>query len=430
MEIQHLEREEDFALLIERNIYAVVDFYSEDCPPCEKLAPVFERLSQQYAMVTFVKIFRQQFRPLAVSLGVSGSPTLLFFYRGQLQDQRLAGEIQEEAFKARLDALLLKEQIVQRAPEKRNFVAEHDVCVIGTGPAGCTASIYAARYHVDHILVGELAGGLMTSSHKICNYPSENEISGMDLTQKMIDHVQHLNVPIKTESVSVIEKTERGFDVVLSSGGVIRAKMVLLANGTRHKHLGIENEEKFAGRGISYCATCDAAFFKDKIVAVVGGSDSANTAALYLAEIARHVYQIYRGDALRGETAWIEQIKKRSNITVLTKTNVVAVSGESILQGIELDQPFDGRTELSIDGLFIEIGSDPDGKLIQQLELDTDRGGYIVTQADQRTSVEGVWAAGDVTTNSDGFRQIVTACSEGAIAARSIFYALKKQKAE
>jgi thioredoxin reductase (NADPH) len=148
---------------------------------------------------------------------------------------------------------------------------------------------------------------------------------------------------------------------------------------------------------------------------------------LYLAEIAQQVFQIYRGEELRGETAWIEQIKKHPKITVLTKTNVTAVDGDSVLQNIEINRPFNGQSHLAIDGLFVEIGSDPDGKLIQQLGLETDLAGYIITQADQRTSVEGVWAAGDITTNSDGFRQIVTACSEGAIAARSIFYALKKQ---
>lgn len=427
MAIVHIEHEEDLQRIIADDAFVVVDFYSEDCPPCEKLAPAFERLARQYGMVRFVKIFRQQFRSVAESFGVSGSPTVLFFYRGHMQEDRLSGDIREEDFKARLDALIFKERLQCQLNEKSDVTRTHDLCIIGAGPAGFTASIYAARYHVDHILVGELAGGLMTSSHKICNYPSENEISGMDLTQKMVDHVRHLDVPMLTDSAVSVQKHDEGFDIRLSGSDVIRAKTILIATGTRHKHLGVENEERFAGRGVSYCATCDAAFFKNKTVAVVGGSDSANTASLYLAEIADSVIQIYRGTELRGETAWIEQIKANPKITVLTQTNVIGLAGETTLREIELDVPFQGSAKISVDGLFVEIGSDPDGKLIDQLAIATDEKGYIVTRPDQQTSVDGVWAAGDITTNSDGFRQIVTACSEGAIAARSIFYALKKR---
>lgn len=426
MNIIHLESSEQLSDILKDHPFVVVDFYSDECPPCEILAPKFERLANRYTLVQFVKIFRQENRELAHSLGVSGSPTVLFFYRGNLQGERLSGEIQEDVFAERLDGLLANEEIVMKSKRAISSAKEYDLCILGSGPAGLTASIYAARYHVNHVLVGELAGGLMTSSHKICNYPSENEISGMDLTNKMLDHVNHLEIPVVTSLAESIKKIDSGFEIVLANEELIHAKTVLLATGTKHRHLGVAEEDRFLGRGLSYCATCDAAFFKDKVVAVIGGSDSANTASLYLAEIAQKVYQIYRGSELRGETAWIEQISKNPKIELILNSTIKSLVGDSVLNGVLLDRVDQGEVELSVDGLFVEIGSDPDGTLIQRLGIETDAKGYVVTQSDQRTSVSGIWAAGDITTNSDGFRQIVTACSEGAIAARSIFYALKK----
>ena len=169
-------------------------------------------------------------------------------------------------------------------------------------------------------------------------------------------------------------------------------------------------------------------FYKNKTVAVIGGSDSANTAALYLAEVADKVYQIYRGNALRGETAWIDQILNNPKIELLLNTNIIELIGEKKLESLQLDHEHKGQQQLIIDGLFIEIGSDPDLKLIQQLNLTTNEKGYIMTQPDQTTSHPGIWAAGDITTNSNQFRQIVTASSEGAIAAESIFKYLQKTK--
>ena len=367
-----MENEAELKRVIADESFVVVDFYSEECPPCEKLAPIFERLARQYSSIAFVKVFRQRFRELAMSYSVSGSPTLLFFYRGVLQQDRLSGDIGELTFKAKLDAMLLKENLSRKPSLPRRIIDKRDLCIIGTGPAGLGASIYASRYRLDHVIVGELSGGIMTSSHKICNYPSETEISGMELAKKMVDHAAQLGATPISSSVVRIEKSESDFSIVLSNNDVIVAKKILLAAGTRHKHLGVPGEARLAGRGISYCATCDAAFFKNKTVAVVGGSDSANTAALYLAGIAARVYQVYRGKELRGETAWIEQIKQEPKIEILTETNIVAVYGEQKLNEIELDRPYNEKMRLFVDGLFVEIGSDPDGALIEQLGIVTD----------------------------------------------------------
>jgi thioredoxin reductase (NADPH) len=296
-----------------------------------------------------------------------------------------------------------------------------DLCIIGNGPAGLTAAVYAARYGITQVLVGDLPGGLMTSSHKICNYPSEKEISGMDLSQKMADQVNFLAVPQIMARVKSISKIDNDYQLDLSIGETLITKTILIATGTKHRHLSLPREKELTGKGISYCATCDGMFYKNKIVAVVGGSDSANTSSIYLSQIANQVYQIYRNEALRGETAWIDQIKNNKKIKIIYNNEIVGLIGEEKLSAIELKKEFEGKIKIEIDGLFVEIGSESDLDLSKQLNLETNENGYIVTNLDQTTNQKGVWAAGDITTGSNSFRQIITACAEGAIAAENIF---------
>jgi thioredoxin reductase (NADPH) len=420
MEVTYLKSDTEFESLKKDWPILVVDFYSDECPPCEKLAPVYEQMAKMFPLVKFIKIFRQQHRELAISLGVSGSPTVIFFKNEQLLDSRLAGDIKEQDFISILESIGAKKDLITNNAETEQF----DLCIIGNGPAGMTAATYAARYKINQVLIGDLPGGLMTSSHKICNFPSEIEISGMDLSQKMVNQVNALAVPQKLASVISISQEDKIYSIILSTGETIKSKTLLLATGTKHRHLGLVNEKELTGRGISYCATCDAMFYKDKVVAVIGGSDSANTASLYLSQIASEVYQIYRGEALRGDIVWIDQIKANNKIKVIYNTKITKLLGENKLSGIILDN----GDELVVDGVFVEVGSEPDLSLINQLSLETDKGNYIIAKEGQATSREGVWAAGDITTNSNSFRQIITACSEGAIAAEDIFKYLQVNK--
>jgi thioredoxin reductase (NADPH) len=300
-----------------------------------------------------------------------------------------------------------------------------DLCIIGSGPAGMTAAIYASRYKVSQIIVGDMPGGLMTTSHSICNYPSAPGVSGMELSQKIFNQVKSMKVPHQFSLVVDIKEKNGVFHVLLASKEIILAKNILLATGTKHRHLNLANEKELTGKGVVYCATCDAMFYKDKVVAVVGGGDSANTASLYLAKVAKQVYQIYRGDSLRGEVAWIDQIKANKKITVIYNTEIKELIGENKLTAIKLNKDYNGSKKINLDGVFIEIGSEPDPTLIKKLALETDQKGYIITKENQQTSRQGVWAAGDITTNSNQFRQIITACSEGAIAAQDIFTSLQ-----
>ena len=213
----------------------------------------------------------------------------------------------------------------------------------------------------------------------------------------------------------------------MKSKKVFQAKTILLAQGTKRRKLNIPGEDNFLGRGVSYCATCDAMFYQDKVVAVVGGSDSAQTSSLYLAQVAKKVYQIYRGKKLRGEVAWIEQVEKNPKIKVIFNSQIQKLKGKKVLEEIVIENTQQEKRKLVIDGLFIEIGTIPHQHLTQSLGLNVNSGGYVKVSADQRTNQEGVWAAGDITDGSNNFRQIVTACSEGAIAAENIFKFLSKK---
>ena len=305
---------------------------------------------------------------------------------------------------------------------------KYSLIIIGAGPAALTASIYASRYRLDHLIIGESLGGLASEAHKICNFPTEQEISGMGIVEKMKKHGELLGVSLLLDKVTDIEQKRKAFKIITQGGKLFLAKTLLLAVGTKRRQLNLPNENKFIGKGVSYCATCDAMFYQNKTVAVVGGSDSANTASLYLAEIAKKVYQIYRKNKLRGETAWIDQITINKKIEVIYNTEVVGLDGKEKLEKVILSKPYKGQTELVTDGLFIEIGTIPQKNLVNKLSLETNEKGYIKVSPDQKTSCSGIWAAGDITTASNNFCQIITACSEGAIASESIFKFIQNSK--
>ena len=307
----------------------------------------------------------------------------------------------------------------------------YDLVIIGAGPAGLTASIYASRYKVNNLVIGSQFESYAFKAHKICNFPTEMEITGPDLIKKIYDHAQTLGGEIIMDNVLRIESAagETGnYKITTQNKGEFLARAIIIASGSKHCNLGLSNEEEFIGKGVSYCASCDAMFFKNKVVAVVGGSDSANTTSLYLAKIAQKVYQIYRKEKLRGEVAWIDQISQTPNIEVIYNSNVVELIGDKKLEKIVLDQEFNGSNELKVDGFFIAIGCVPDKALFEKLGVASDEKGYIKVGRDQKTNIAGIWAAGDVTDGSNNFRQIITACAEGAVAAQDIYTWLQAQK--
>lgn len=306
------------------------------------------------------------------------------------------------------------------AGDKKLSEKIYDLIIIGAGPAGLSAAIYAARYKLDSIVFGEIVGGMAAMAYKICNFPTYKEITGQKLVQKMKRQVEGLKIKIKSEKIKEISREK--FFKVKTSDDIYFARKIILATGTKRKKLNLDNEDKFTGRGISYCATCDAGFYKDKNVSVVGGSDAALTSALLLSEFAKQVYIIYRqNNFFRAQPAWVELINKNKKIKSIFNANVIKLIGEEKLEAIQLDN----KSILKIDGLFIEVGSIPETELLSGLGVELDNG-YVLTDKEQKTNISGFFAAGDITDNP--LKQIITAAAEGAVAADSAYKQIIQEK--
>jgi thioredoxin reductase (NADPH) len=294
----------------------------------------------------------------------------------------------------------------------------YDAIIIGGGPAGLSAAIYAARFNLKSILISKEIGGYMSEAPQVENYPGFKSISGMELAKTMREQVQNLGVEIVEEEVVEIKP---GFSAKTKSNQKFEGKNIILALGTERRRLNIKGESEFTGRGVSYCATCDGAFFRDKVVAVAGGANSAVVSALLLAKFAKEVHIIYRNNPLRADPVWIEKMKKVKNIKVHCCTNISEIKGTKMVESILLDN---GNT-MKVDGVFVEIGSVPMVSLATSLGVKLDKEGYIIVDSAQKTNIDGIYAAGDLSTGSNKLRQIITACAEGAVAADSIHKALK-----
>ena len=301
----------------------------------------------------------------------------------------------------------------------------HDLLIIGAGPAGLSASVYASRYGIENIIIGEIPGGLTTETHEIGNWLGDIAISGAAFATKAAEHVKSLGAEIKNIKVEEIKKEGKVF-ILKTSEGEEKAKTILVATGTKHRHLDIPGEKEFLGRGVSFCATCDGFFYRGKTVAVVGGNNSAAAAAVHLGNIAEKVYIVYRRENVRAEKYWLDAIEKNPKIKIINNTNVLEIKGEFKVETLIFDNEYKGSKEFSVDGLFVEIGLDPNTELVSDLGVELNEKGYISVGSDGRTSVDGLWAAGDITNGSNGFAQIITAAAEGAIASEDISTYLQK----
>ena len=298
----------------------------------------------------------------------------------------------------------------------------YETAVIGGGMAGLAAAIYSLRYRLRTVLFAREPGGIITESALVENWPGETGISGIELMEKVRGHAASLGAEFVNGQVESVSGGAGAFVVKTSDGKERSAFAVVLALGSDRRKLGVPGEKEFAGRGVSYCATCDGFFFRGKTVAVVGGSDSAAASAELLANMAEKVYVLYRRDELRAEPIRVERLKAAPNVEIITNTVVEEISGDETVTAVSLN----GARTLALDGVFVEIGFDPSTKLAAPLGLQLDEAGFIVVDEACRTNVPGVYAAGDVTTGTNRMRQLVTAAAEGAIAAESCFEDLKK----
>jgi len=309
----------------------------------------------------------------------------------------------------------------------------YELIIIGSGPAGLTASIYASRYRIKNLVIGSQLGGAMALASAVENYPGFERISGLELAQKMAQQVKALGAEIINDSViemqSVKCKSQNDnlkFKIITEGGREYEAKAIILATGTRRRELGVPGEKEYLGRGVSYCSTCDAAFFRDKVVAVVGGANAAVMSADHLARFAKKVYLIYRRKPLRAEPIWVERVEKNPKIEIVYNTNIIRIFGDGKVGGVELDNPYEGNKYLAVDGVFIEIGGVPGVKLAKSLGVELDEKGFVKVNPDMETNVPGVFAAGDIANLHGELQQIIIACAEGATAAFSAYRFLSK----
>ena len=296
----------------------------------------------------------------------------------------------------------------------------YDLIIIGAGPAGLTAALYAARYNLNILLIGQEIGGYLPKIPNIENYPGFSKISGIELTRRMTEQIQNYGVKIIEQEIIDIKKD--GNFTIYGDKNKYESKTIIIAIGTQRRRLGLPEEKDFLGKGLSYCVTCDAPFFKEKTVAVIGGSDSAAMAALFLSEYAKKIYIIYRRDKLRAEPIKVEQIKKNKKIEIIYNTEVKKINGQKFVESIILNN----KKQIRVDGVFVEIGLISAKDLSEKLKIKLDKQNNIITNEIMETNIDGVFAAGDITNRK--LKQIVTSAAQGAIAANSAFYYIKNRK--
>ncbi len=297
-----------------------------------------------------------------------------------------------------------------------------DLIIIGAGVAGMTASIYASRYKINHLLIGETPGGQGTLAGTVENYPGYLAIPGPELMQKLIEQVKKYDVEIKQEKVGGLEKNEKGFEVKTDKGAY-QAGTLILAMGASYRSLNIPGEDQLIGKGVSYCTSCDIPLFKEKTVVIIGGGDSAVTSAIHAAKFAAKVYLIHRRDEYRAEPAWVEKMKQTGKVEEILSNEVKEIKGTEKVESLILKNPYKDNQGLKVDGVFVEIGQVPISSLVKLLGIELDEGGYIKVNPSMETNLPGVFAAGDIAAIQGGilFRQFITAASDGARAAASVY---------
>lgn len=295
----------------------------------------------------------------------------------------------------------------------------YDVIIIGSGPAGLSAAIYAARARLNTLVIEEkpLSGGQIVNTYEVDNYPGLPGISGFELAQKMRAHADKLELEFLTASVTGME--DKGNVKIVAAGGrLLETRTILIASGAEHRKLGVPGENALSGMGVSYCATCDGAFFRERTVAVIGGGDVALEDALFLARSCKKVYLIHRRDTFRGAKVLSEQVMRNEKIEICYNTVVEEIQGEDMVQKIAVyNKQEDKHDTIPVDGVFIAVGIIPNNAAVLS-SVKTDEQGYIAAGEDCVTNVTGIFAAGDIRTKQ--LRQVITAAADGANAVTSI----------
>jgi len=399
----------------------VVDFYSSECAPCEALAPKFEAMAELYGhKIKFLKIFRQQNRELATELGVSSSPTLLFFDEGKQVATTISGGIKKAEIQERLDSMISTEEVKAIKSKQKPTVSEYDVAILGGGPAGLTAGIYLGQAKIKTVLIDPaLPGGYMAITHQVSNYPGFTEPQpGFMLAHYMSEQAKQTGIDFKVAvditSVDLIKK-----EIVIDQLETIRAKKIIIATGTTPNTMNAPGESDYKGKGISYCATCDAKYFVDKDVTVIGGGNSAVEEALFITKFAKKITMIHQFDKLTANQTAIETLQANEKINVMYEYEPRGFEkrGNKMITTLENLKTKELST-LESDGVFVFIGFKSNVEVLGETLPKMNNWGYILTDEDMKTSIPDVFAIGDII--SKKYRQITTAVADGTIAAITI----------
>jgi len=400
----------------------VVDFYSSECPPCEALAPKFEAAAAQYGQdVEFVKIFRQQNKQLATELGVKGSPTLVFFKDGKEVGARLTGGVKRSELTAGLDGLVPPARAASLHGQAKPIHTDADVVILGGGPAGITAGIYCAQAKLKTVMVDlGLGGGNLAITHQVSNFPGfPLPQPGAMLAHQMVEHAKAAGV--ETRFAAEVTKVDlQAHTVVLDGLETLRAKRIIVATGSSPRPIGVKGETEFKGRGISYCATCDAKYYEGKHVIVIGGGNSAIEESLFIARFASRITIVHQFATLQANKHAQEQAFAEKKIDFLFETEpreFLSRAGKGVDAVRVEDLQTHELKELPCDGVFIFAGMRPNLEAFEG-SFTLDRFGYVVVDEEMHTSVPGVFAAGDVVAKR--YRQMTTAVSDGTVASMAL----------
>ena len=412
--IQYLNAEEFETLLKTSDTPVILDFFSDDCPPCDVLAPIYEKMAEKYGeYIKFVKMMRQENRELALNYGVTGSPTVLFFKNGQEIGSRLSGFMTKPQVRKAIEEIL--GDVIPPAPMQR---VDCDLLILGGGPAGLSAGIYAGRAKRNTVIVEEsICGGQAASTNHIANYPgTEGAINGKELTKNMKEQAESFGVRIDDLKEIFEVRLDGPEKYIRTEDAEYYAKAIILATGSRPRALDATGAGERKGRGVHYCATCDGAMYEGTDVIVVGGGSAAIEEAVFLTRFADHVTIVHRRDGFRAAQIELDEARENEKIAILTNKIVKeVVGGEHVLKGVVLKDVKTGEEEiLPVSGAFVYVGNDPQTQMFKG-QIEIDGSGYIIASEDTRTSLSGVFAAGDVRTKA--VRQVATATSDGAVAA-------------
>ena len=394
--------------MIESGKSVLVDFWAPWCPHCRKINPAYEQIAKEYeGRVEVVKVDMDEDDRLWDEFGVELIPTLRLYVDGKSVSSVVAPES-----KAAIDEFL-HDILPQEKKEKQGQT--YDMIVIGGGPGGYTAALYAARAGLSTLVLERLsAGGQMALTHQIDNYPGFVQgIGGYELAQQMKQQAERFGAKTLNAQVDRVE-LQAGMKVIDSSEGRFYARTVVLAMGANPRELGLPEERELIGRGVAYCAACDGMFYKGKTVVVVGGGNSAAADTLLLSRIAKKVIVVHRRDTLRATKVYHEPLMNAENVEFRWDSVVTQLLHEERLSGVRVKNVKTGEeTQIDADGIFVSVGRKPATELIAgQVELD--QSGYIAAGENTQTSIPGVYAVGDVRTKL--LRQVVTAVADGAVA--------------